>query len=409
MKNICLIILGIVISNLAFSQFSNIEFKDVFSTDSINAWVVGSNGTIVKISDGGQTVEDYSYNTDLSLNSIYFTNIQTGFIVGDSGLVLQTNDGGLSWNQIDLGDIRYFRSVSFVNEQSGWISTYFSQGAGLYKTINGGEDWDYIDSTVYHPFFIDPNNGWGKLWVGGPSIVGTNDGGNTWSYLSNFGGIWLHDIQFIDLMNGFYTTNDMGGGPKLYKTTNGGLNWTLASHDIYADILNLVDINNCWIGGRGGIYYSTDFFETWEQFTLPPNNQQNFIYSLSINGISNGWAAAYNYTTEKGEIWKLEGTNNWIQLNIVGINETIKKTTELNCYPNPSNNITTITFELKNQSEIGLSVFNINGQELLQIFKGEKGKGTHNFDLDCSSFSTGIYFIKLQTENGITTKKIVKM
>lgn len=401
MKKVYLLFLGIIISNLTFSQFSNIRFNDVFSTDSLNAWVVGDSGVILKVANGGQSIEDFSYNTHLALSSICFTNPQKGFIVGQSGLVLQTNDGGMSWNPIDLGDNRSFRSVSFVDDLNGWISTHGSQGPGLYRTTNGGEDWNYIDSTVYNPCFIDQNNGWAAVDLeSGYPIQITNDGGISWSTLKHHNSRnGVIDLQFIDLTTGLFTTSDWTGEALLYKTIDGGDNWTV-EHDIYGNSISIVDIDNCWIGGIG-IYYSSDFYESWEVAVI----YHTYILSLSVHGQSNGWAVGYDIGNATGAILKLDGINNWYPINLVGFNEITESKTEFSFYPNPTNNLITISYDLSNSNDAQITITNIRGQEIKQIDLGNVKTG--KLDLNCEEYSSGVYFISLKTGSGVLTKKLI--
>ena len=64
-------------------------------------------------------------------------------------------------------------------------------------------------------------------------------------------------------------------------------------------------------------------------------------------------------------------------------------------YPNPTQN----TLHLEIDGEFTGSVFNLNGEELIR-FKNE--------DLDVSSFSKGIYFLKITTEGKQFIKKFIK-
>lgn len=68
-------------------------------------------------------------------------------------------------------------------------------------------------------------------------------------------------------------------------------------------------------------------------------------------------------------------------------------------YPNPTKNQLTVSI----QAEAKYSIFNINGQELQ---KGRLSLGDNN--LNISKFSNGLYFLRVQTEKGITTKKLIK-
>lgn len=86
-------------------------------------------------------------------------------------------------------------------------------------------------------------------------------------------------------------------------------------------------------------------------------------------------------------------------------NSIVSKKQELQIYPNPSTGIININFEFDAEEKVSLLIQNINGQELENIPLGLVKTGNYNFD--CSDFSPGIYFIKLQTDKGIITKKLI--
>lgn len=53
--------------------------------------------------------------------------------------------------------------------------------------------------------------------------------------------------------------------------------------------------------------------------------------------------------------------------------------------------------------ETRISIINISGQQLMQAsFYNQK-----QFDMDVSMLSKGIYLVKIQTNDGIETKKLV--
>ncbi len=67
-------------------------------------------------------------------------------------------------------------------------------------------------------------------------------------------------------------------------------------------------------------------------------------------------------------------------------------------YPNPFNPTTTISFGVPAEAFIELSVFNILGEKVAEIFNGMKSAGTHSFVWDAASsrYSSGVYFYQLK-------------
>ena len=75
-------------------------------------------------------------------------------------------------------------------------------------------------------------------------------------------------------------------------------------------------------------------------------------------------------------------------------------THNLSNFPNPFNPTTTISFSIRNDSEIELSVFNIKGQKINTIVQEMLPQGKHTINLDGvddygNSVSSGIYLYKL--------------
>ncbi len=73
----------------------------------------------------------------------------------------------------------------------------------------------------------------------------------------------------------------------------------------------------------------------------------------------------------------------------------------LNVYPNPSNGIVHISAE--SQPVSALQVLDIFGKTLLH-----KGVGEREFSVDLSNYSAGTYILRLVTDKGVETRKIVK-
>lgn len=76
-------------------------------------------------------------------------------------------------------------------------------------------------------------------------------------------------------------------------------------------------------------------------------------------------------------------------------------------YPNPFNPSTTISFNLESSANIRLTVYNILGKKVSEIYTGTKSSGSHQINFDGSSLPSGIYYYELITENFRQTKSMV--
>lgn len=76
-------------------------------------------------------------------------------------------------------------------------------------------------------------------------------------------------------------------------------------------------------------------------------------------------------------------------------------------FPNPFNTETVINFELKNNSEATLSIFDLSGKVIFSN-EGNFGSGEHNVFLQRDLFpAAGTYFYQLKTTDYIATRKLV--
>lgn len=81
--------------------------------------------------------------------------------------------------------------------------------------------------------------------------------------------------------------------------------------------------------------------------------------------------------------------------------------TSIQVYPNPATNVTTVHYTLKEKSTITFTITNTLGQI---VYKQNKTSilGENQESIDLSSFSSGVYYISLQTTNEQNTIKVIK-
>ena len=75
-------------------------------------------------------------------------------------------------------------------------------------------------------------------------------------------------------------------------------------------------------------------------------------------------------------------------------------------FPNPFNSSTIIQFELAEQGNIALDLYNTIGEKIETLSDGYKQAGNYEIHLNASSLSSGVYFIILRTHNQIFSHKI---
>jgi hypothetical protein len=77
--------------------------------------------------------------------------------------------------------------------------------------------------------------------------------------------------------------------------------------------------------------------------------------------------------------------------------------------PNPFTNEITIMYEIPRKSKTSLEIYNYFGQLVSILVDEIKQQGKHKIQLDGKELPAGIYFCVLKTNEGIQTRKIVKL
>jgi len=68
-------------------------------------------------------------------------------------------------------------------------------------------------------------------------------------------------------------------------------------------------------------------------------------------------------------------------------------------YPNPFSEQTTIKFTLEKRQFVSVSIFNVSGTLVKNIYSNQLDQGTHEFQINASQLASGIYFCKIKTED----------
>ncbi len=76
-------------------------------------------------------------------------------------------------------------------------------------------------------------------------------------------------------------------------------------------------------------------------------------------------------------------------------------------YPNPFNPRTSIVVDLLEDSDIEITVYNLEGKEIAKLFKGFLTSGIHKFSFDASELSSGVYLYKVAAPTFSSTKKMI--
>ena len=128
--------------------------------------------------------------------------------------------------------------------------------------------------------------------------------------------------------------------------------------------------------------------------TLPKN------YIFEERGLNSG---TYNYRLKQIDLNGHFEYHNLINDVIVGV--PLKFSLQQN-YPNPFNPVTQIDFELPEEGNVNLSVYDLSGKLVSTLAYGQKTAGYYSISFDGSNLSSGLYFYRLQSGNINLVKKM---
>lgn len=88
-----------------------------------------------------------------------------------------------------------------------------------------------------------------------------------------------------------------------------------------------------------------------------------------------------------------------------GVNDLPSNVNNFVVYPNPTLNQLSVNLDLKETSDVVLDVMDITGKQVAQ-WVNEKRTGTFEKQFSTESLPNGVYFIRLQVNGSVITKKI---
>ncbi|MDH5682889.1 MAG: T9SS type A sorting domain-containing protein [candidate division WOR-3 bacterium] len=152
---------------------------------------------------------------------------------------------------------------------------------------------------------------------------------------------------------------------------------------------------DCWIFFNIGCEYSDFRFIGLEAGEI---DTVTFDPWLALTGYYNEGAATYLETDENPEN---DTVSEWLTV------IEVQAVTLFKPYPNPTPHNLAISFTLPNQSNVEITVYNINGQTVKTLISGTKAVGNYLINTDCRGLKNGVYFVKMKTDNFEAREKFV--
>ncbi len=287
--------------------------RGLTALDFINATTgiaVGNAGLILRTTNGGTnwtTIDISPYNGDIS--DITFSGTDTAYACGASitsmptSTVFKTVNGGLNWTTLNTG---YSSSRSIV-ELFGNQTVICSGNSGVFiRSTNGGTTWDSLRFGT-QAFNGMKKTGSNTLWAVGNSQVvykSTNRGLNFTLALDN-GPSPLYSVDFLDSLKGFI----VGSNGVNYITSNGGVSWdSLSAAQLTAQVLFCANYKSSTeifaAGQQGTIMKSSNGGTVWDYV-----ESSNRFHAIDHNGsiptfmVAVGWRGAIIKSGNSGTNW----------------------------------------------------------------------------------------------------------
>lgn len=330
------------------------------------------------------------------------TNPLTMYGTSQFGSFIKTNNGGVNISSVTQPDGKGGQN------NWNWIVPYeqdpivqdviYSAFDEVYKSIDGGNIWVSISQNfaedIDHFKVAPTNNNYMYLAIDGAFWYTINGGGIWTQSLLSLGGGRINSIAVHPTdpsKVAIATTNSN----KVYVSTDNGVFWTPILWDLPSFSAQAVEWQNngkdgLYVGMNYGVYYTdNDLGNTWTLFNNGLPNVR--INELEINTADNKiYAATYG----RG-LWRSNVYDETLNVNDFQFDD-------LSMYPNPVNN--EVNLKWNNSDDVSIRIYNTIGK---LMFYGKKINLSNGFKVNVSSFTSGVYFVKINSAKGEITKKLI--
>jgi photosystem II stability/assembly factor-like uncharacterized protein len=276
----------------------------VFFINSLVGWAVGESGLIVHSTDGGSSWHTQESGSTADLLDVCFFNSEQGMIIGRDGYLLITENGGNNWNKAKHSGLNYCAGQILGPNKA--VLT----GENLSITDDGGKTWltfhystsipEYI--YTYDLYFI--NN---DCWMVGShgTILFSDDYGQTWTLQSH---ITLDHLFCVSMPD---TNICWVGGESLLITDNIGITWSAPDIEepFYVSDIYFTSSDTGWVVAFPFLYYTENGGNSWQPLKnmslqlADPSPSKIFFINSRI-----GWGINSNY---KNIIKTIDGGRTW--------------------------------------------------------------------------------------------------
>ncbi|WP_410004780.1 VPS10 domain-containing protein [Aequorivita nionensis] len=230
----------------------------------------------------------------------------------------------------------------------------------------------------------------------------TFDGGTTWTnvsaglpdqYITSIAMVPSDDMIAYVTVSGFkyldYT-------PRVFKTTDGGQNWTDISSNLpnipVNDIITYPAENILFVATDLNVWYSKDDGANW---TILGNN-------LPLTVVMDLKFHEPTQTLYAGTFGR--GMHSYDISDILSVDNTELTSNSIKIYPNPATSEFTISQNLSEEGTVQL--YDISGKKIKSLFNGNFGTNK-TITVKTDGIAAGVYFVKVNIGKQSVTKKLI--
>lgn len=383
----------------------------------IDTSFTADSSAIILISDSGDT-----WNYSLVLPGVTFKDIQhvntsTFYAVGydtsrQFGVLAKTVDGGNSWDTT-LMNTPLFR-VSFPSDSVGYLLT---NDTFIYKTIDSGKTWvemtHHIIDSITPPtvsdkiHFVNDTVGFVVLWT---KLFKTTDGGLSWSlkYNSSSGPPhdYISDIAFVKDDSTVYLIKEIWGNEiPIFKSTDLGDNWvaidTIKNEMYFSVTASFPSKDTGYISGQFMMYKTVDGGNSWfRQYSsngvFPNNDFNDWVEDLYCVDVNNCFAGGW------GRFYRTFNGGDTILASSIDEKSTYFKH-KLKLYPNPVGE--QFYLDYSGQEQLQFQLYNLMGQKVEAAV--QQAGSRYRFSVG-HFLPKGVYLLRVNDGVGDEMLKIVK-
>jgi|FLOH01.1.fsa_nt_gi photosystem II stability/assembly factor-like uncharacterized protein len=313
------------------------------------------------------------------------------------------------------------RSVSCIeidplSPDTMFVGTVGFGGGDLWRSIDGGFTWSdatpswtgdvpLVKQSSTHPseVFYSP---------GDNSLYRSIDWGETWDATTEWGGegeILTSIVLFQDFPNRILIS---AYGAGAYLSENSGASWTSWSDHIpsqeYGKIItHPTNSALLYLATTDSVFFSDDFGDSWLDYTYNRDQLGSGVEMLILDTQNNRLFTGAHWSG----LFSLD-------LNTVAINQEnhkgyLPRNYEItSVYPNPFNPSATIEYEISEQSDVSLIVYDVSGREVQDLVSNKRSPGAYTVrwngtDQNGHQVPAGMYFARLQAGEYSSVVKMV--